>query len=579
MNPAAAEFSAKPPFSAVERRANPRRQTALLAIVACALGLALGGCALTGGGRAADLAASAAAPAEPTSATVTAVRFPSLALGRDAEYLAIHPAKFQPGRRYPTLYLLHGAWGDRTDWLKRAPLLEAMNRRDLIVILPDGGQFGWYVDSPTSPCSNYETFITRDLIADVDARFPTLRGRAARGIAGLSMGGHGALSLAANHPRLFSSASSMSGILRLEAHPGKWKLNEVLGDPVSNADFWRAHSVYQLVDRFAEADIALRFDTGREDATGAVDDNRRVSERLANRRILHTYKEFPGKHSWAYWSARLPEHLDFHEANFAARARGETPPTGQRFATKQDLRYSTMTLEFERDTEARRARPDAPRPIVFLGSSSIQIGGRRRLGPPGISVYRGIAGDGMGVRGQGGLHRLYCSALDLNPRAVFIQNGRNDLASTARTGRPAIEEIVAVYAEVIARLRKGAPDAHVFIVACPPTSQKYDAMAPLIPQYNARLRELAAAGDERVHFLDCFTPFANAENRLRPEFTSDGLHLNVAAYDIYRALVEEALTGVGLGDTLSPPDDAGEQPALAPLRRGGNPATAGAPPQ
>ncbi len=223
----------------------------------------------------------------------TTVTMWSRALGRETTYTVIMPAERQPDTRYPVLYLLHGAYGSYRDWPEKTALLDYAAGRPLLIVCPDGGEFGWYVDSP--PNNNYETFLTQELIADVEARFPALPKREARGICGLSMGGHGALSLAAKHPELFCSASAMSGILCLTNHPGKWHLDDRFGPLNEQNDArWRAHSVADLVDRFTTAGIALYFDVGTSDATGAVADNRLVHERLANRGIAHTYAEFEG---------------------------------------------------------------------------------------------------------------------------------------------------------------------------------------------------------------------------------------------------------------------------------------------
>jgi len=184
--------------------------------------------------------------------------------------------------------------------------------KGFILVMPDGGPYGWYLDSNMDPTSQYDSAISRDLVADVDARFPTRADRTGRAIAGLSMGGHGALSLAARHPDVYSSASSMSGILNITAHPGKWELDKILGKQPPATPDWEAHSVLGLADRFTTADVALLFDTGTEDATGAVADNRALHQKLEQLGVSHIYREFPGKHSWDYWSAHMPEHIEFH---------------------------------------------------------------------------------------------------------------------------------------------------------------------------------------------------------------------------------------------------------------------------
>ena len=142
--------------------------------------------------------------------TVSEITLFSEALGKDTKYLALLPKSLTPEFEYPVLFLLHGAYGSYVDWAKNTPLAKTHDGRDIIFILPDDTPFGWYVDSKAN--GNYETFLTTDLIKDVESRFPAAKSREGRGLVGLSMGGHGAISIAAKHPDLYSSSSSLSGI-------------------------------------------------------------------------------------------------------------------------------------------------------------------------------------------------------------------------------------------------------------------------------------------------------------------------------------------------------------------------------
>jgi S-formylglutathione hydrolase FrmB len=254
-----------------------------------------------------------AAPAEVTTQTIS---FYSTALDAQTTYIAALPSPLEPGRSYPVLYLLHGATGSYLDWDEKSTLTEALDGRGMIVVMPDGGKYGWYLDSPLVPESQYDSAIARDLREEVEQRFPARKDRGGRGIAGLSMGGHGALSLAAKHPELYGSASSLSGILDIAAHPGKWQLDTILGAQPEHLDRWKQNSVYHLADRFTTAGVALLFDTGVMDKTGAVEDARKLHRKLEELGVKHTYREFPGTHSWDYWGKHITEHLDFHQQAF-----------------------------------------------------------------------------------------------------------------------------------------------------------------------------------------------------------------------------------------------------------------------
>lgn len=124
-----------------------------------------------------------------------------------------------PGRRFPVVYLLHG-FDARDDWwtgervaLPAAldSLIAAGRMREAIVVMPDGfNAFGgaFWTDSPTT--GGWGTFVARDLVGHVDRHFRTLPRAESRGLGGYSMGGFGALHLAARHPDVFGAVYALS---------------------------------------------------------------------------------------------------------------------------------------------------------------------------------------------------------------------------------------------------------------------------------------------------------------------------------------------------------------------------------
>ncbi|WP_228771686.1 alpha/beta hydrolase [Actinokineospora iranica] len=131
------------------------------------------------------------------------------------------PANYglDPARRHDVLYLLHGGGGGTDDWAKQtggdAMDIVRASSFDGIVVMPEGGYTGWYsdwhgfTDGRFRP--DWETFHIEQLIPWVDANFTTDASRAGRGIAGVSMGGFGALKYAGRHSDLFSVVGSFSG--------------------------------------------------------------------------------------------------------------------------------------------------------------------------------------------------------------------------------------------------------------------------------------------------------------------------------------------------------------------------------
>ena len=134
-----------------------------------------------------------------------------------------HEYGAKPDKRYPVLYLLHGYYGTNNLWfdgqlIKDLHLAMIADRliadgliQPLIVVAPDGCNRyhgSWYSNSPVT--GNWEDFITKDLIAHIDAHYRTIAKRTSRGIAGHSMGGHGAIKIAMKHPELYCSLYGMS---------------------------------------------------------------------------------------------------------------------------------------------------------------------------------------------------------------------------------------------------------------------------------------------------------------------------------------------------------------------------------
>src|SRR6185437_11645150 len=127
-----------------------------------------------------------------------------------------------PARRYPTLYLLHGFLGNNRAWTKGGyqgmslqPLMDEMIKagkiREMIVVAPNGWNAyrgAFYTNSSVN--GNWEDYIFRDLVQNIDANYRTIPKSESRGIAGHSMGGYGAVTLAMKHPDVFSAVYALS---------------------------------------------------------------------------------------------------------------------------------------------------------------------------------------------------------------------------------------------------------------------------------------------------------------------------------------------------------------------------------
>jgi S-formylglutathione hydrolase FrmB len=138
------------------------------------------------------------------------------------EHDVVLPTEYvQTKRRYPVLYLLHGADSTAEEWIECTDLLAYTSNSKFIIVLPgpDGTHeyMDWYDGS-----KKIETLHIKQLIPYVDRHYRTLSDRSDRAVAGLSMGGFGTMHYAARHPDLFVAAGSFSGVVdSATADPGK----------------------------------------------------------------------------------------------------------------------------------------------------------------------------------------------------------------------------------------------------------------------------------------------------------------------------------------------------------------------
>ena len=145
------------------------------------------------------------------------VEFMSPAVDRLMKYNVLLPKNYaQTTDCYPVLYLLHGLTQNYTAWglTNGAPFYAGLYD-DLIVVMPDGGN-SWYVNwekSEGGQTNNWADHIVEDVVSHVDWNYRTIARREGRAIAGLSMGGYGAITLGLRNPDMFISVGSTSGAL------------------------------------------------------------------------------------------------------------------------------------------------------------------------------------------------------------------------------------------------------------------------------------------------------------------------------------------------------------------------------
>jgi len=232
--------------------------------------------------------------------------------------------------QFPVLYLLHGGYGHFDDWIRKTPdstLLQRLSDQyNLIIVMPEGEIFSYYLNSEVNTGSQFETYITKEVIEKIDADYRTIKDKKGRAITGLSMGGYGALYLSARHPDLFCAAGSMSGALNPDMQ--LWKLPEearkaikgefekILGPIENYPQRYADASVINMADKIKTNKLAIIFDDGVDDFL--IEANRELHRRLVFNGTPHDYSERPGSHTWDYWQNSLPYHVLFFSKVFKA---------------------------------------------------------------------------------------------------------------------------------------------------------------------------------------------------------------------------------------------------------------------
>ena len=280
-----------------------------------------------------------AAPAVGRAGEVrSGLTIPSPTLGRDIRYALYLPAGYVTSHeRYPVLFLLHGHGGGELDWVHGGGLAATLDRLitagavpPMLVVMPGLGN-GWDVDNlDPGGSGRTETAFLADIVPAIDRQWRTRGERSARAVAGLSMGGFGALRFAMLRPDLFAAAASLSGALLTNerAADRDWApwLAEAFGAPVDLARYRRA-SPFGLVDALAAAEHqpALYLACGDDDELGLEEGNLEFYLALRRVGVRAELRITDGGHDWGLWSRQLEPMLRFVGGELAGVATAAPP--------------------------------------------------------------------------------------------------------------------------------------------------------------------------------------------------------------------------------------------------------------
>lgn len=217
-------------------------------------------------------------------------------------------------RHLPLVILLHGVYGSHWAWALKGgahrtavELIETRQIAPMVLAMPSDGGWGdgsGYVRHPTQ---DFERWIVDEVPEAARAAVPALATESPLFISGLSMGGFGALRLAAKYPERFRAAGGHSSITEFE------QLGLFVEEPLARYGCpAEDQSVFETMLRHQNRLPPIRFDCGKEDPL--LEHNRTLSSRMKSAGIPHQYEEFPGGHEWPYWEKHLADMLRFFSA-------------------------------------------------------------------------------------------------------------------------------------------------------------------------------------------------------------------------------------------------------------------------
>ena len=257
---------------------------------------------------------------------------PSKILAHPVNYCMVLPPSYDADktRKFPILYFLHGLGDNEQMFIHGGAfnlaqdLWERGQIGEFLIATPNADA-SFYINSQDGKV-RYEDFLVQEFLPGIESRYRVTPGRQNRGVAGVSMGGYGALHLAFRHPQLFSAVSAHSPAIidKLPAFTAPTSggsvrsrvLGGVFGSPPDPA-FWDRNSPLTIVQTAALAGLKIYFDCGDEDDFGFESGATALDKILASRHVPHEAHIYPGRHDWQYFAEHLPASLEFHSRVFS----------------------------------------------------------------------------------------------------------------------------------------------------------------------------------------------------------------------------------------------------------------------
>jgi len=253
----------------------------------------------------------------PTLGDIFHFKVPSVALADSNRVIVATPTDFDAEKRggYPFIIMLHGWSGDETQWKDDSDLQYLCDIYQVLLVLPDGGYDGWWVDSEVTEGRNYDTHIRIEIKAWIVDKFNGARKKSRHGVMGLSMGGFGAFNQVLKYPREYVAGASLSGVMDITRHTDNWHIYRALGQYEDAPGRWEANNPLHLAEKKAtwrSPDMLLIC--GRDDF--AFKENQDIAKQLKANGYKIKFREEAGTHSHDFWKTHVESAIKFIVSNF-----------------------------------------------------------------------------------------------------------------------------------------------------------------------------------------------------------------------------------------------------------------------
>lgn len=214
-----------------------------------------------------------------------------------------------PEGGYPVLYLLHGLSDDHTKWLRSTRIEEYALKYRLCVVMPEA-QCSFYCNMANG--LPYDDYITKDLPEFIEKTFPVTRDRRFTFIAGLSMGGFGALKSGMREYKKYGACAGLSSAVFLFENADK---NHPLARAIMGESIVRNErdDLFAVSEKLAsvpeEERTRVYFCVGTSDFL--YNDNQRLKAHFDKIGLPYLYEEGEGTHNWDFWDEYIQHALKF----------------------------------------------------------------------------------------------------------------------------------------------------------------------------------------------------------------------------------------------------------------------------